>query len=158
MTRPSGGQTTGGQGGNIPAVIGSEIIQGLEQPFTSGAAVPPAATTTVQLDIQAELSRILATITDVNDIRAQIIRLGLNPALRFAIETEVVPVLNILTALATAADFYSVTAFNIHNINFAKSHEVKKILELIYNIVDLSEDVFEVLNKLTLATLPKAPP
>lgn len=157
MTRPGGGQTTGGQGVNIPAVVGVEVVQGLEQPLTAGAAVPPVAPTAAQVDIQVELSRILATITAVNDIRAQIIRLGLNPALRFAIETEVVPVLNILTALSTAADFYSVTAFNIHNINFAKSHEVKKILELIYNIVDLSEDVFEVLNKLVLATLPKAP-
>lgn len=154
MTRPGGGQSVGGQEPNIPAIIGEDIIQGLEQPTGAGTAPPTVPPTTI--DIQGELSRILGTITAVNDIRAQIIRLGLNPALRFAIETEVVPVLNILTALATVADFYSVAAFNMTNINFAKSHEIKKILELIYNVTDLSEDVFEVLRKLVLATLPKA--
>lgn len=151
MTRPGGGQADGGQGPNIPEIVGQEVLTGLEVP--PSAAVPPPSS----IDVQSELSRILATITSVNDIRAQIIRLGLNPSLRFAVETEVVPVLNILTALATAADFYSVAAFNMSNINFAKSHEIRKTLELIYNITDLSEDVFEVVKKLTLATLPKAP-
>lgn len=161
MTRPGGGQTTGNQGQNVPAIIGEEVIAGLEAPILPGTAVSPAALapspTPSPTDIQSELSRILAIITSVNDIRAQIIRLGLNPSLRFAIETEVVPVLNILTALATAADFFSVAAFNMSNINFAKSHEIRKLLELIYNISDLSEDAFEVVKKITLATLPKAP-
>lgn len=156
MTRPGGGQSVGGQGPNIPAVVGEEVITGLEEPILSAAA-PSAIPTPAAIDIQSELSRILSTITSVNDIRAQIIRLGLNPSLRFAIETEVVPVLNILTALSTASDFFSVAAFNLSNINFAKSHEIRKLLELIYNISDLSEDVFEVVKKLTLATLPKAP-
>lgn len=151
MTRPGGGQTDGEQESNISAIVGEEVLTGLETP--PSAAVPPPST----IDVQSELSRILSIITSVNDIRAQIIRLGLNPSLRFAIETEVVPVLNILTALATAADFYSVAAFNMSNINFAKSHEIRKTLELIYDIIDLSEDVFEVVKKLTLATLPKAP-
>lgn len=145
--------------GNVPAIVGAQIVQGLEAPAAPAAvpAVPTAAAAPAAIDIQAELARILATITSVNDIRAQIIRLGLNPALRFAIETEVVPVLNILTALSTAADFYSVAAFNMSNISMAKTHEIRKILELIYNITDVSEDVFEVLRKLILATLPKAP-
>lgn len=165
MTFPGAG-TGGGagtgtgavQGQNVSAVVGTDIIAGLEQPPVTAqpvtAAQPVAA---MEVTTGTELQRILAILTAVNDIRAQIIRLGLNPALRFAIETEVVPVLNILTALATAADFFSVTAFNMHNINFAKTHETRKTLELIYNIVDLSEDVFEVLNKLVLATLPKSP-
>ncbi|HBM75315.1 MAG TPA: hypothetical protein DD429_07145 [Clostridiaceae bacterium] len=151
MTRQDGGQTGAGGGQNIPAIVGQEIIAGSEVPPPIVGQAPS------QIDVQSELARILATITSVNDIRAQIIRLGLNPSLRFAVETEVVPVLNILTALATAADFYSVAAFNMSNINFAKSHEIRKTLELIYDITDLSEDVFEVVKKLTLATLPKAP-
>lgn len=139
---------------NVPAIIGAQVVSGLEAPAAPAA---PTVTAAPAVDIQAELARILSVITSVNDIRAQIIRLGLNPALRFAIETEVVPVLNILTALATSADFFSVAAFNMSNINFAKSHEIKKLLELVYNITDISEDVFEVLKKLTLGTLPKAP-
>lgn len=153
MARPP--STPGGQGQNVPAIIGTQVVTGLEAP--AAPTTVPTAAAAPTIDIQLELSRILSIITSVNDIRAQIIRLGLNPALRFAIETEVVPVLNILTALATTADFYSVAAFNMSNINFAKTHEIKKLLELIYNITDLSEEVFEVLKKLTLATLPKAP-
>jgi hypothetical protein len=157
---PGGGQIPGGQGQNISSIVGLDVLQGLEQqvpPAAVQTAIPTAVSVPAAIDIQGELARILATITSVNDIRAQIIRLGLNPALRFAIETEVVPVLNILTALSTAANFFSVSAFNLSNINFAKSHEIKKILELVYNIIDLSEDTFEVVRKLVLATLPKAP-
>lgn len=152
MTRPGGGQS------NVPALVGQEVITELQVPPATAGVSPPSTTpSTVPVDIQSELAKILAIITSVNDIRAQIIRLGLNPALRFAIETEVVPVLNILTALSTASDFFSVAAFNLSNVNFAKSHEIRKILELIYNITDLSEDVFEVVKKITLSTLPKAP-
>jgi hypothetical protein len=152
MTRPGGGQSTGGQGVNIPAIVGEEITA---QTIAAGQA--PVAPGAALIDIQGELVRILGLLTAVNDIRAQIIRLGLNPALRIAIDTEVVPVLNILSVLATAADFFSVAAFNLSNIVFAKTHEVKKILDLIYNITDISEDVLEVVIKLVLITLPKAP-
>ncbi|HBM80279.1 MAG: hypothetical protein QME45_14480 [Clostridiales bacterium] len=145
-----------GEGTNVPAIVGQEIVQALQAPQAAGGA-PPTIPPTTPIDIQGELNRILSIITSINDIRAQIIRLGLNPSLRFAIETEVVPVLNILTALATSADFFSVAAYNMSNINFAKSHEIRKMLELIYNIADLSEDVFEVLEKLVIATLPKSP-
>lgn len=151
--QPGGGQTTGGQGPNIPAVVGEEVLSELAN--EGGGLTQPSPD--VIVDIQGELVRILGVLTAVNDIRAQVIRLGLNPALRIAIDTEVVPVLSILTSLATASDFFSVAAFNLSNINFAKTHEIKKVLNLIYEITDVSEDVLEVAIKLILATLPKCP-
>ncbi|KPU45010.1 hypothetical protein OXPF_14880 [Oxobacter pfennigii] len=141
-------QPAGDRDLNIPALIGEEEL----------AAEFPAAVGGEEaiVNITGELGRILAVLTAVNDIRDQVIRLGLNPSLRFAIEVEVSPVIGILTALATAADFYSVAAFNLSNINFSKTHEIKKILNLIYDITDLSEDVLEVATKLVLSTLPKS--
>lgn len=149
---PGGGQTTGGQGVNIPAIVGEEVIGEITSAAEAAAPGPELLIST-----QNELTRILAVLTAVNDIRAQVIRLGLNPALRIAIDTQVIPVLGILTSLATAADFYSVAAFNLSNINLAKTHEIKKILNLIYDITDVSESVLEVTIKLILATLPKSP-
>ena len=131
---------------------------------TGGIVTAPSGGTTGQPSvvqtaaIPDELDKILATITAVNGIREQIIRLGLNPALKIAIDTEVVPLLNILAILGTASYDFSVSAFNINNNSSGKVHEVKKLLELVYDISDLSESVFEVLEKLVLITLPKAPP
>lgn len=153
MTRRGGGQTSGGQGDNVPPIVGEKIIGELAAP----AEGVTGAGTELLISTQSELVKILAVLTTVNDIRAQVIRLGLNPSLRLAVDTEVVPVLSILTSLATAADFYSVAAFNLSNINFAKTHEIKKILNLVYDITDVSESVLEVTIKLILATLPKSP-
>jgi len=153
-TRPGGSRVAGGQGPNVPAIVGEEVVEAL----SSDAQAPVAQPSTESIvEIQGELARILGVLTAVNDIRAQLIRLGLNPALRIAIDTEVIPVLSILTSLATASDFFSVSAYNLSNISMAKSHEVKRILNLIYDITDLSEDVLEVTIKLVLATLPKCP-
>jgi len=152
MVGPSG-PAGGGQDANISALVGEEIIPELED---QGEGLTQPASDIV-VDVEGELGKILGVLTAVNDIRAQVIRLGLNPSLRIAIDTEVIPVLSILTSLATSSNFFSSAALNLSNINFAKTHEIKKLLNIVYEITDVSEDVLEVATKLILATLPKCP-
>lgn len=124
----------------------------------AGAGVSPLnPTPVVTASTSGALGEILSVLTNVNAIRNEIIRLGLNPALSIAIGLEVEPVLGILNILSLSAYNYSTAAFNLNQISLSKPHEVKKILDLIYDISDLSEDVLEVLTKLVLITLPKAP-
>lgn len=132
----------------LPAPI---PIPPVEVPITAPPTPPPPTGT---LD---ELLRILDTLRAVNDIRDEVIKLGLNPSLKLAIDTEIAPVVNVLQALSVAVNFYATAAFNLHNNSFAKAHEIKKILNLVYDTAEVSEDVLEVLRKLIYYTLPKSP-
>lgn len=94
-----------------------------------------------------KLTSMRQRIVNVNIIRREIIRLKLNPEKKIFFENDIEPLLRVFDSLSLASQNYGVAVSKINGISFAKSSEIKALLDLIYEITDKSEDVFNILDK-----------
>lgn len=94
-----------------------------------------------------KLTNLRQKLVNVNIIRREITRLKLNPDKRIFFENDIEPLLRIFDSLSLASQNYSMAVSKINGISFAKTSEIKALLDLVYEITDKSEDVFDVLDK-----------
>lgn len=101
------------------------------------------------LPISSTISKTTNTLREINAIKSELCKLPLDPCENEFIDTNVTPLLTVLTQLASASVSLSTSVYylTISPIVHAKHSEIKDTLHLVYNINDECEDVYHIVKK-----------
>lgn len=92
-----------------------------------------------------KIRRIRENLQELNLIKEELAKLQLSPEAKVYFEFEVSPLLRTFEVLSYSIFNLSGSAERLSNINLSKTSEIKDIIELVYDVTDSDEDVFEVL-------------
>jgi hypothetical protein len=84
-------------------------------------------------------------VLNINILRVELDKLQLDFKARLYFENDVRPLIDTLTVLSFASNNFSNTARNLSSINFGRTSNIKKSLDLTDSIDDIAEDLVKVL-------------
>jgi hypothetical protein len=119
---------------------------------TTDAGIPGATGTTGTTETNgttAAISQTSDTLTNINTIKDELCKLPLNPCESEYILNSVFPLVNTVYLLSTSAVNLANSAniLTLSPIVHSKKSEVKKILDLVYDMDEECEDLFKVIKK-----------